>query len=166
MSDSRHAFHISSSQESERIRIVLSGVMDEHSDLSPITAAISLAGPSEITIDLRAVRRINSVGVRLWIATIREIPRAVRLLFVHCPPPFIDQCNRISSFLGHGVIESFYAPLICDPCDKQTQSLFDVADCHARASKLPPVKCLSCQRDMELDDLEETYLLFLHKPSS
>ena len=137
----------------------LSGVIDENADLSAIAEILV-----DTEINLKEVRRINSFGVRAWIDAVRKVPGSVGLTFIECPPPVVDQCNMVTGFLGHGVLKSFYAPMTCEECDEQQNQLFDTKECRARGGKLPVTPCPRCGRDMEVDDLEEQYLLFVREP--
>lgn len=137
--------------------VTLSGVIDENADLALITTL----GGRPARFNMRAVRRINSYGVRSWIDAIRKISRDTPVTFVQCPPPVIDQCNMVSGFLGHGSVESFYAPMTCPECDEQIDQLFETEACRVNGGKLPLTPCPRCSRPMEVDDLEEQYLLFV-----
>ena len=137
--------------------VTLTGVIDENADL----ALIGTLGGRPARFHMRSVRRINSYGVRSWIDAIRKIPRDTDLTFVQCPPPVIDQCNMVAGFLGHGRLESFFAPMTCPECDEQIDQLFETEACRANGGKLPVTPCPRCSRPMEVDDLEEQYLLFV-----
>lgn len=154
------AFWIESLREPGRMVFRLHGVVDEFADLSALTHG----DLPELELDLHDVRRINSFGVRAWIEVMRQIPREVRVRFCKCSPPVVEQCNMVTAFSGHAEIVSFYAPMICEPCDEQLDILVDSESCRARGNTLPRTPCPSCQRDMEIDDLEEQYLLFLREP--
>jgi anti-anti-sigma regulatory factor len=136
----------------------VTGTIDESADLSLLHEARG----ARVIFDLSEVRRINSFGVRSWMETMRQIPSQVRVTFVGCSPPVVDQCNLVVGFRGHADIESFHAPLICENCDKQCVLLFDAARCLALGAALPPTPCPNCGHIMEMDDLEEHYLHFLH----
>ena len=138
-------------------QVSITGIIDENADLTPLTTL----GERPIEVNLRAVRRINSFGVRTWIDAVRKVPQSARLTFVQCPPPVVDQCNMVSGFLGHGVLVSFFAPMVCSECDEQIDQLFETAACRANGGKLPVTPCPRCGRPMEVDDLEEQYLLFV-----
>ncbi len=155
------SFQIEALTQGTHQLLSLSGVIDENADLSPI-AQIEV----DTEINLKEIRRINSFGVRAWIDAIRRIPAEVRLTFVECPPPVVDQCNMVTGFLGHGVLKSFYAPMTCEECDEQHNQLFDTQECRNNGGKLPSTPCPRCGRDMEVDDLEEQYLLFVREPRS
>lgn len=157
MAGPRNAFSIEVSSDGDGDLVTIAGVIDENADLSPLTAL----GTRPIRVHLRGVRRINSFGVRSWMDAIRKVPVTARLAFIHCPPPVVDQCNMVSGFLGHGAILSFYAPMTCAECDEQIDQLFETAACRANGGKLPQTPCPRCGRPMEVDDLEEQYLLFV-----
>jgi hypothetical protein len=153
-----YTFRIDRDERAGRLVLAVSGVIDEHADLKPLTDV-----RGDVEISLRGVRRINSFGVRAWIDVMRKIPRETRLTFIECPPPVVDQINMVHGFLGHGQLVSFYSPMICEECDEQEDELFEVSKCRALGGKLPPVKCKRCGNDMEVDDLEEQYLLFVRE---
>ena len=153
----RAPFTLGVARDGDHDVVTIAGVIDETSDLAPLARL----GERAIVVDLRGVRRINSYGVRVWLDAIRALPRTAPLTFVHAPPPVVDQCNMVAGFLGHGALESFYAPMTCRECDESVDRLFDVAACRAAAGKLPDSPCPRCKRPMEIDDLEEQYLSFV-----
>ncbi len=140
-----------------RCIVKVGGVIDENADLSPLS---SLRAP-DVQVNMSEVRRINSFGVRSWIEALRKIPDSVRLEFVECPPPIIDQCNMVRGFLGHGRPTSFYAMMVCEACDEELDKLYSTEECVALGGKLSPTTCPSCGGEMEIDDIEEQYLSFL-----
>lgn len=149
-------FRVENADEGGGRVVKLFGVIDEHADLSFLAG---LHGP--VRISLKGVRRINSFGVRSWIDAIRKVPADCAMEFIECPPPIIDQMNMVAGFAGKGYVGSFYAPMTCERCDVEEDQLFNVADCRRLGRKLPPVPCPSCGTPMEVDDIEEQYLLFL-----
>ena len=155
----RKTFTIDVAEKNGEDLVTISGVIDENADLGPLSAL----GARPVRVHLRGVRRINSFGVRTWIDAIRQIPRGTPLRFVHAPPPVVDQCNMVSGFVGHGSLESFYAPMACAECDEQVDQLFETAACRANGGRLPKTPCPRCGRPMEVDDLEEQYLLFVRE---
>jgi hypothetical protein len=155
----RSSFTIDVNTEEGTDVVTIGGVVDENADLSPLLQL----GARPLRLHLRGVRRINSYGVRAWMDAIRRIPITARLSFVHCPPPVVDQCNMVQGFLGHGALDSFYAPMTCAECDEQLDQLFETEACRANGGKLPPTPCPRCGRPMEVDDLEEQYLLFVRE---
>jgi len=136
-------------------RVVISGTVDE---TAVFTSMGSLAGPVEV--DLRKIRRINSFGVRGWIDAMRNVPSSAEMTFVHIPPAIVEQMNMLPGFLGAGKVINFYAPMICDECDEEGKFLFDADECR-KLGHLPKRSCTVCAGEMELDEIEEQYTLFL-----
>jgi hypothetical protein len=155
----RSSFSIDVAERDGEHLVTIAGVIDENADLSPLATL----GDRPVRIHLRGVRRINSFGVRSWIDAIRQIPRSTPVKIVHAPPPVVDQCNMVNGFVGHGKLESFYAPMTCAECDEQVDQLFETAQCRANGGRLPATPCPRCGRNMEVDDLEEQYLLFVRE---
>lgn len=136
--------------------IKLAGVIDEHASLDFFR---SLQG--RVSVNLREVRRINSVGVRSWMDAVRAIPPGATVELSEARPPIVDQINMVAGFLGRARLLSFYAPMVCPRCDTQTEVLLDVEACKGDKG-LPPKAC-SCGAAMELDDVEEEYMAFLRE---
>ena len=132
----------------------LSGIIDEHADLSFFAA---LNGP--IRLNLRQVKRINSHGVRSWLEGIRKVPGGAAVEFVECSPAIIDQANMVAGFLGRGIVASFFVPILCARCGYEHDELFFTED-YTRDGHLPSVSCPRCATTLKLDELESNYLLF------
>jgi hypothetical protein len=156
MAESQDQFRVEVGKQGGEVRPI--GVIDEHADLSFLAR---LREPT--TISLAGVRRINSFGVRAWIESLRQVRPGVRLRFVECPPPLIDQINMVGGFLGGHELVSFYIPLACEKCGATRDDLVTVAECKALGGKLPAAKCTRCGGVMEVDDVEDQYLLFLRE---
>lgn len=140
-------------------RVTVAGLVDEDADLS---AFDSLTG--KVEIDLKGVRRLNSVGTREWVNAMQRLGRSATVVLVECSPAIISQLNMISGFLAHGTVRSFYAPMGCLRCAREVNHLFTTRDCREHDG-LPPVACPTCGATMELDEIENSYLLFLREPT-
>jgi hypothetical protein len=140
----------------QRRRLALSGVVDESADLSFFG---HLRG--QVELNLRAVQRINSFGVRAWIQAVRNAPPDVSLQLTECPPHVIDQINMIADFTARAQVVSFLAPLYCPACDTEDTALFEAAACRQLGGRLPAATCPRCRGVLELLELEEQFLLFL-----
>ena len=154
------AFRVEASEAEGGRTLRLAGVIDEHADLNFFN---NLHG--NVRLSLRGVRRINSFGVRSWIDGIRKVPSDCQLELVECPPPVVDQMNMVAGFLGKGRVTSFYAAMLCEGCTHEMDHLFTVDECRKAGGKFPAVACPSCGKRMEVDDIEEQYLLFVRESS-
>jgi hypothetical protein len=140
-------------------RVTMEGVVDEHADFS---ALAGLTGPVEV--NLRGIKRLNSVGIRFWIDAMRDLTRRARVSYVECSQPVIDQVNMIRGFLGGGAVRSFFAPMRCERCDLDQSVLVEIDQCdeHGRP---PATRCPKCRTPMELDDIDDAYTLFIREPT-
>lgn len=146
--------------EGERNVYHLSGRVDETTDFRPIVKDAS----GDVTFDLSGIERMNSSGVMRWGRFIRDVSkRTASVRFVRCSPVIVNQLNMIKDFAGGAVIESFYAPYICEECGTESTTLVEV-DEHREAliaKQVPPQSCPACNQEMVLNSLEDSYLSFL-----
>jgi hypothetical protein len=140
-------------------RVTIAGLVDEDADLSRLE---KLSG--KVELNLKGVRRFNSVGTRDWVTAMQHLGKNATVVLVECSPAVIGQLNMISGFLAHGTVRSFYGPMRCPRCGLETSHLFTTRECHD-SNGLPEVACPKCKSTMELDELEDSYLLFLREPT-
>jgi hypothetical protein len=138
-------------------RVAIVGTIDEDADLTPLAR---LSG--RVELDLAGVRRLNSIGIREWMGAMRELGGRAAITLIRCSRAVVEQLNLIHGFIADSTVASFYAPMRCEPCDQDLDHLFDRAEVE-RLGGLPPVPCPSCPRPMELDELEQSYLLFVRE---
>ncbi len=135
------------------------GEIDEYVDFAELRRKLS----GHVVFHLGEVSRINSAGVREWVNFVRDLPSVSDLTFSHCSPAIVAHLNMIYNFRGEAAIRSFYAPYVCDACDREDEKLLDVKVQFPNGSPddLPEVSCEGCGEPMEFDDLPERYLSFL-----
>ena len=146
-----------SSQKVQKVgsRVVLSGFLDENSDLKVLE---SLTGKSEI--DFKSVTRVNSCGVREWVNLIKKLP-AAELSYVECPMVVVKQINAVPDFLGTAKVLSFYGPYFCENCDEEELKLIQVGD--VSNAQPPQLKCSTCSKDLSFDAIPGQYFSFLKR---
>lgn len=140
---------------------VLKGEITEEADLRPLADTRA----DVLILDLEAISRVNSCGVREWVAFVRACNQGgMRLTVRKCSPAVVAQLNTISNFVGvNGVVESVYAPYFCGECSTDQLVLLELrpgVSCEVK-EELP---CPHCGGKMEFDDLPETYLQFQVSP--
>jgi len=137
------------------------GEIDENADFAELRRRLN----GSVVFHLAEVRRMNSCGVREWVNFVRDLPNVAELTFSHCSPAIVTQLNMIYNFRGDARIRSFYAPYVCDECNREEEKLLDVQSQFPNGStnRVPPHTCEKCQKPMEFDDLPERYLSFLNE---
>lgn len=139
--------------------VEFSGEMDENADFSELRRKLKGA----VVFHLGSVRRINSCGVREWVNFVRDLPGVSELTFSHCSPAIVTQLNMIYNFRGGAQLRSFYAPYICENCNREEEKLLDIESQFrgGDVSRVPEFSCEECSEPLEFDDLPERYLAFL-----
>ena len=136
--------------------VELVGPLDERADLEELAGRI--VGPA-VRLKLGGISRVNSLGYiawRNWLVTL--LAAGYDVTFHECSTTMVRQANLDPSFLPAERIVSFHAPFYCTACDFSRPILFR-AD---QAVPIGPAECEACGGSMDLDDVESTYLLFLH----
>ena len=94
-----------------------SGTIDESFEGKKLGAT---AAGDVLVIDLGAVKKISSFGIREWVDFVGTASKQVRtLIMIECAPKVVDQLNMVANFAGGGRVFSFYAPFRCDYCDSE-----------------------------------------------
>lgn len=129
------------------------GTIDEAFDGKRLAASLKC---STLIIDMAAVKKISSFGIREWTDFIKTVERSVqKLIAIECTPKVVDQINMVSQFLGtKGQVFSFYAPYRCDYCDIDRRVLFQVDRDQAaiRGLRPPEQLCETCSRPEYFDE--------------
>lgn len=137
-----------------------------HGDFTEMTRfeslAARLAGITDVTFDLAAVRYISSAGVRAWCELLDGLGD-IRIRFRHCSIAFASQAAMVPLVLGRGEVVSLEAPYYCDPCGRDEVRILEVGAIARDGDRLlaPRLTCGACGAPTELDDLPERYFAFL-----
>ena len=144
-------------QQGGATRVTLTGALTERSNLGKLAG--ELAACKEIRFDLGGVARINSSGVREWLELMRALPATIAMQFENCSTSIVHQINLIRGFTGHAKVCSIRVPLVCAQCGREEAMTIAVE--RGTVPAVPTSRCAKCTREMELDDLAETYFAFL-----
>lgn len=139
---------------------VLAGAIDEHASLADLAAR---ARDGRLVLELGGVKFVNSIGMREWLKMQREAVKAqLRVELRQVPEIIVHQLNIMTAARGNAIVTSFYAPYVCDDCDRDDSVLLEVTR-HGRdlaQRRVPEVRC-TCGAAMVLSDPPEIYLSFL-----
>lgn len=146
--------------ESGRINISVSGVLDEDTDFSKI----SLPSNGEVHFDLSQVKSINSCGIRDWIKWLSATPE-ISVVFHQCPKVIVDQINMVQGFLPErGKVDSFFVPYFSEETEEEKLVLFRTgAEYQDNGQVMAPEIQDSSGNAMEMDIVESKYFKFLQK---
>jgi hypothetical protein len=133
-------------------KAALAGVLDEHSDLSPLSTA---AG--NFTINFKGIERINSCGVREWVNLLRKLSQTT-FAYEECPLVIVKQLNSVPDFLGKAKVVSFYAPYYSEADDSEELKLLKPSDV---VQGQPPSFKNAKGEALKFDDIPAQYFSFL-----
>lgn len=133
---------------------IFEGVDD---DLDRLAAA---AQAPEVVLDLRGIKRFNSLGVKSWIKFVAKLGKGRTYSLVNCPVIFIAYCNMMHHLVGSRQVQSFFVPYFCKPCAKKGESL--VQRSAVANGDLGNPACSKCGKEALLEVEAEDYLAFLN----
>ncbi len=141
--------------------LALDGQIDEHNRLSELDSLLSDA--SRLYVDLGAIRRINSIGVRDWVVWLTAArQRFAEVILTDCPPAIMHEVNLVKNFAAGARIATFRVPYYCEACGKESMSLLKSSDLLAQGIKEPPSdRCERVECRNDLDDDGTFYFAFL-----
>ncbi len=142
--------------QGDKARVALVGSVTETADLSRILTSV----PRHVVLDLAGIRRVNSSGVLLWIAFLRDIKRmGATITLERCSPAVVAQLNSVSSFRGGSEVRSVLAPYDCSRCGHE-QFREILLGSSALQQLTAPATCERCGAPCSLDDIPEHFLAF------
>src|SRR5688572_19498543 len=136
------------------------GIVDESLDPNELQ---NEAVGKEIIINLKAITRLSSFGVREWIRSIEGLAGRVNAIYlVECSPPVVAQLNMIANFSGSAQVISVQVPYYCDHCGWDTTVTLELNQETGPAQEIP---CRACKHAMQMDDDPDAYLAFRSRQS-
>ena len=130
------------------------GAITEATDFS---AALDGCPPRAV-VDLSAVDRVNSYGVREWIRFLKGlVQQGVDVTLEGVSVPMVRQMNMIPQVRAGARVGAIHAPYYCPSCDDERAVRLDAA------TRSPPatMPCPACASAMDFDDVEDGYFAFV-----
>ncbi|WP_044199803.1 serine/threonine-protein kinase [Hyalangium minutum] len=154
--------HISRSRVGNITHVKISGVIDETFPLT--SASPDLTGI--VILDLGAVDRISSFGVRKWIEFVSRLPQgAISMYVVYAPPVVVDQLNMVEGFAGVSRVLTVLAPYTCKTCSEdrlRAVNLMDEAQIISE-NRAPEHNCPVCSNPLEFADLPSEFFGYMRR---
>lgn len=142
--------------------VTITGLVDEH-----FAGFGSFGvGVRTIVINVGAMSRMTSFGVRQWLKGMDALPRtASEIYLLACPTFFVDQLNMVLNFGGNAQVLTVVAPYTCPSCGQESGETIDVAAERAALAKhtVPAKECRRCAGTLEFDETPESYFSFVQK---
>lgn len=148
---------------------VFKGHLIESSDFRVVLTALQ-SQPKQLCLDLGGITRTNSVGVREWLLFLEQVPQTCTLIFRNVSRGIIEQANIVPNMLGRSSsqVQSFHVPYVCPQCGANKDAVIKSDQVKRVGAKFiaPSFDCAKCQKEMELDWLEDQYFQFLKRTSA
>ena len=139
----------------------ISGVVDER-----FAGFGELGDQKSIVLDVTAMTRMTSFGVRQWLKAKDAVPKTIiDVYLLGCPTFFVDQLNMVLNFGGPARVLTVVAPYSCVACGTESSETIDVLANRAQLVKgvVPDKECSRCGGKLELDETPESYFSFVQK---
>ena len=153
-------------EDATNLTLQFSGTIDEDVEFPTVEPGKY----QQITLDLKGIKAINSVGIREWLNWIRPLADGSKFVLENCPKAMVFQFNMVEGFLPPGArVSSFFVPFYSESADQEENVLFQVgkevtADGGNISIKYDPKAVqLGGVDDMEMDVTEGKYFQFLKR---
>jgi hypothetical protein len=131
-------------------------VIDEHASLLSLVSGLS---SDLVIIDLRAIQKLNSMGISRWVHFLEALTErpSRKVVLSHCSPSFLEFGLMIPNALKGAVLESAFVPFWCEDCDADALQLVRGREAGGAAEVL----CPECDQPMQAQlPLADVLLLF------
>jgi anti-anti-sigma regulatory factor len=144
-------------EQNGTVTVGVTGAITEHSDFKPALERAS----GTVVVDLKGVERVNSYGVREWIAFMKALAdKTAHVVLDQVSIPMVRQMNMIPQVRHRAEVRTIFAPYYCDDCDDERAIALA-----AGATTAPEhAACPKCGAQMEFDDVQPAYFAFLKEP--
>lgn len=140
----------------EGVTIVLSGAIDENSDLKGVFAQIV----SDVTINMRGIERINSMGVHNWIPVITKAASQHSVALEEISYAIVQNAVAVANLFGAADVRSCMAPYFCATCKDNFTITVTREEVFQAGNDAPLKRCTRCQSPMEFDELDGYFSFF------
>jgi hypothetical protein len=159
-------FKSTATADGANLTLAFQGTIDEDVEFPVVEAG---KHPT-ITLDLKGIKAINSVGIREWLNWIRPLAETSKFILEHCPKAMVFQFNMVEGFLPpQARVNSFFVPFYSESADQEENVLFKVGqEVTATGGVIainydPKAAQLGGVDDMEMDVTEGKYFQFLKR---
>lgn len=153
-----HMITINKQQTKDGMLVELAGAIEENVNLEQLIGPVA----GELQVNCKGVTRINSVGVKTWMKYFQGLKtQSIKVKFLECSYPIIEQLNMISNFACGGDVVSILLPYSCFKCQNEFVATCTTADLRASGLQVPAARCEKPDCGAQFDDDPEEYFYFL-----
>lgn len=153
-------FEVKKTKSGPECEYALEGVIDENVDFSSLIAG----SDGTLRINCKAVKRINSAGIRNWVVHFEKARKSgLQLIFSQLSPTLVEQVNFIPQLALLPEIESLGILFGCEKCDSTLVRYHSPDEAARLDGNYERITCPSCDHPMDYDDDPEETLAFLKK---
>jgi len=125
----------------------VSGAIDANLNFS----LLRNASQTEIALNLKDVKMINSIGIKKWYEGIQELQKTGKTFrYQECSIHFIWQFSLVSNMREGIQLDSFNVETYCEDCDEETPELLKVAELNFELLP-PPMNCRKCGTSLSVE---------------
>lgn len=154
-------------ENGSNLTLAFEGTIDEDVEFP----AVEAGKYTTVTLDLKKIKAINSVGIREWLNWIRPLAEKSDFVLENCPKAMVFQFNMVEGFLpARSRVASFFVPFYSESADQEENVLFRVgqeviaSDGQVALKYDPKAAKPGGVEDMEMDVTEAKYFQFLKRP--
>jgi len=126
---------------------MLSENIDEYMDFKLLDESSS----SHLKLDLNQIRRINSIGIKLWSEKLTELQeKGKTITFTQCSEVVTQSCNIWPPFAKGVTMESLEVTFQCESCEEYVTKMVDGKV--SSNSNRPLIPCPQCGELMDFED--------------
>jgi len=139
--------------------VELSGAIDENSDVQGMFERL----PADAVLNMRAVERVNSMGVHRWVPLVTRFSAKQRLLIDEISYPLVQNANSVANMFGTAQVRSCMAPYYCARCQDNVTVPVTASEVAATDYAPPDKQCGRCRSMMEFDELDGYFAFFKNR---
>ena len=99
--------------------VYLEGIVNEEFAYRDLATELRGRETIPLKLNLKEVRRINSMGIREWFNFLKELSWPQNIILCDCSLIFTEVLSQIEE-LGHGcIVDSCYLPIWCENCEEE-----------------------------------------------
>jgi len=136
--------------------VVLAGAIDENSDLVGLFERMT----GDTVLNMRAVERVNSMGVHGWIPWVTRFSANHLLMIDEISYALVQSANAVANMFGSAQVRSCMAPYFCATCKDNVTVAVTSYEVASTGWTAPAKQCARCGSAMEFDELDGYFDFF------